>query len=92
VVLTGLVFGAAAARWNRVGIHIRSNLDLAIYVSGFLSGLMAMRSPLAMVPMMLPTIALWMLGKWASKRSRRVGAQEVGHSARARLARSGRRA
>lgn len=92
VVFTGLVFGAAAARWNRVGIHVRSNLDLAIYVSGFLSGLMAMRSPLAMVPMMLPTIALWMLGKWASKRSRRASAQEVGHSVRARLARSGRRA
>jgi hypothetical protein len=82
VVLTGLVFGAAAALWNRVGIHLRSNLDLVIYVSGFLSGLVAMRSPLSMVPMMLPTVALWTLGKMAAKRSRRFSAQVLPQSAR----------
>jgi len=62
VLIISLVFGAAAAMWNRVG---NSNLQFAqlLYASGFLCAALAMRSMLSMVPFMLPTIALWIFGK-----------------------------
>ena len=63
VLLISLVFGAAAAMWNRMGAN--SNLQFAqlLYASGFLCAALAMRSMLSMVPVMLPTIALWIFGK-----------------------------
>jgi hypothetical protein len=63
VSLISLVFGAAAAMWNRVGAN--SNLQFAqlLYVSGFICAALAMRSMLSMVPVMLPTLALWIFGK-----------------------------
>jgi oligosaccharide repeat unit polymerase len=63
VLLVSLFFGAAAAMWNRVGAN--SNLQFAqlLYASGFLCAAVAMRSMLSMVPVMLPTLALWIFGK-----------------------------
>jgi oligosaccharide repeat unit polymerase len=74
VLLISLVFGAAAAMWNRVGAN--SNLLFAqlLYASGFLCAALAMRSMLSMVPLMLPTLALWIFGKlwlprWSIRRA-----------------------
>jgi oligosaccharide repeat unit polymerase len=70
VLLTSLLFGAAAEMWNRVGRDINSSFAQALYASGFLCAAMAMRSMLSMVPFMLPTIALWLYGKlWLPRSS-----------------------
>jgi hypothetical protein len=72
VLLISLFFGAAAAMWNRVGAN--SNLQFAqlLYASGFLCAALAMRSMLSMVPVMLPTFALWIFGKlWLPRLSLR---------------------
>jgi oligosaccharide repeat unit polymerase len=59
VLIFGLVLGAAAALWNRVGEGVGSPFAQLIYVSGFACAAVAMRSVLSMVPLMLPTLALW---------------------------------
>jgi hypothetical protein len=63
VLLIGLVFGAAAAMWNRVGANSSLQFAQLLYASGFLCAALAMRSMLSMVPLMLPTLALWIFGK-----------------------------
>lgn len=68
VIVVGLAFGAAAGWWNRVGQNTSSSFSQILYASGFLCAAMAMRSLLTMVPFMLPTFALWLLGKyWLQK-------------------------
>ena len=59
VLIFGLVLGAAAALWNRVGEDVGSPFSQLVYVSGFVCAAVAMRSVLSMVPLMLPTLALW---------------------------------
>jgi oligosaccharide repeat unit polymerase len=67
VLVTGLFFGAAAEMWNRVGRNSNHQFALLLYASGFLCAALAMRSMLQMVPLVLPTLALWVFGKlWAS--------------------------
>jgi hypothetical protein len=63
VLAISLLFGAAAEMWNRVGLSSNRQFDQIVYVSGFLCAAIAMRSMLSMVPFMLPTIALWIVGK-----------------------------
>src|SRR5262249_50266983 len=68
VVIAGLLFGAAAELWNRVGFSSGHQFKQIVYVSGFLCAAVTMRSMLAMAPLMLPTLALWMFGKlWLSR-------------------------
>jgi oligosaccharide repeat unit polymerase len=69
-----LLFGAAAELWNRVGRNIGSSFAQLLYASGFLCAAIAMRSMLSMVPLMLPTLALWLYGRfWVSAaRARRL--------------------
>jgi oligosaccharide repeat unit polymerase len=68
VLLISLLFGAAAEMWNRVGLASNQQFNQIVYVSGFLCAAMAARSMLGMVPLMLPTLALWMLGRlWLSR-------------------------
>jgi hypothetical protein len=62
VLTISLLFGAAAEMWNRVGSSSKQ-LNQIVYVSGFLCGAIAMRSVMSIVPLMLPTIALWIFGK-----------------------------
>jgi oligosaccharide repeat unit polymerase len=70
VLAISLLFGAAAEMWNRVGFSNNRQFDQVVYVSGFLCAAIAMRSMLSMVPLMLPTMALWMFGKlWLSETS-----------------------
>ena len=69
VLLVGLFFGAAAEMWNRVGRNTNLQFDQMLYVSGFLCAALAMRSMLSMVPFMLPTLALWIFGKFCLPRA-----------------------
>jgi hypothetical protein len=62
VLIAGLFFGAAAERWNRVG-NANQQFSQLLYVSGFLCAVLAMRSMMSMVPLILPTVALWLFGK-----------------------------
>jgi oligosaccharide repeat unit polymerase len=64
VLIAGLFFGAAAGWWNRVGQQAGSSFSQLLYASGFLCAAMAMRSILSMVPYMLPTLALWIFGRY----------------------------
>jgi oligosaccharide repeat unit polymerase len=68
VLIAALMFGAGAALWNRVGQDAGSSFFQILYASGFLCAAMAMRSILVMVPFMLPTLALWLFGRfWTVK-------------------------
>jgi len=70
VLIAGLLFGAAAGRWNQVGQDRNSSFSQILYASGFLCAAMSMRSLLTMVPFMLPTLAMWGIGKfWLPKAS-----------------------
>jgi oligosaccharide repeat unit polymerase len=70
VLTISLLFGAAAEMWNRVGLSSNQQFNQILYVSGFLCAAITMRSMLAMAPLMLPTIALWIFGKlWLSDTS-----------------------
>jgi oligosaccharide repeat unit polymerase len=62
--LAGLLFGMAAGWWNRVGRNVESPLAQLLYASGFVCAALAMRSMLAMVPVMLPTLALWVFVRY----------------------------
>jgi oligosaccharide repeat unit polymerase len=72
VLVVSLFFGAAAEMWNRVRLNINSQFTQLLYASGFLCAALAMRSMLQMVPLVLPTLALWLFAKlWASPRALR---------------------
>ena len=64
VLIAGLLFGAAAGWWNQVGQRDNSSFSQILYASGFLCAAMSMRSLLVMVPFMLPTLAMWMIGRF----------------------------
>lgn len=64
VLIAGLCFGAAAGRWNQVGQRDNSSFSQVLYASGFLCAAMSMRSLLTMVPFMLPTLAMWVIGRY----------------------------
>ena len=64
VLIAGLMFGAGAALWNCVGQQAGSSFFQILYASGFLCASIAMRSILVMVPFMLPTLALWLVGRY----------------------------
>jgi hypothetical protein len=64
VLIASLLFGAAAGRWNQVGQNSDSSFSQILYASGFLCAAMSMRSLLVMVPYMLPTLAMWVIGKY----------------------------
>ena len=70
VLIAGLMFGSGAALWNRVGQNAGSSFFQVLYASGFLCAAMAMRSILAVVPFMLPTLALWLFGRYWLPRSK----------------------
>jgi oligosaccharide repeat unit polymerase len=65
VFLSGLLFGAGAAMWNGVARDVNSSRLL--YASGLVCAAMSMRSMLQMVPLMLPTAALWLCFRYWSR-------------------------
>jgi hypothetical protein len=70
VVAVSLLFGTLAEVWNRVGGNSDTQFALLLYVSGFLCAAIAMRSMLSMVPLILPTIALWLFGRLVLRRAK----------------------
>ena len=64
VLIFSLGFGAAAEMWNRVGRDIGSPISQLLYASGFLCAAIGMRSMLSLVPLLLPTFALWLCVKY----------------------------
>jgi oligosaccharide repeat unit polymerase len=64
VLIAGLFFGASAGWWNQMGQNKNSSFSQILYASGFLWAAMSMRSLLTMVPYMLPTLAMWMIGMY----------------------------
>src|SRR5262249_15637249 len=63
VLAAGLVLGAVAELWNRVGSNENSPFAQLLYASGFLCAALTMRSISWMSVMALPTLALWIYGK-----------------------------
>jgi hypothetical protein len=63
VLIISIILGAAAEKWNRVGANSSNQFMQLVYVSGFLGAAIAMRSMLSMMPLMLPTLALWIIGR-----------------------------
>jgi oligosaccharide repeat unit polymerase len=63
VLIISLSFGAATEMWNRVGLTTNQQFSQIVYVSGFLCAALAARSMLGMMPLMLPTLAIWILGR-----------------------------
>jgi hypothetical protein len=64
VVIISLSFGAALELWNRMCGGRNERFGQLLYVSGFLCATVAMRSMLSMVPLLLPSIALWLIGRF----------------------------
>jgi oligosaccharide repeat unit polymerase len=72
VLLAGLLFGAAAEMWNRVGHGVDTPFAKLLYASGFFCALLTMLSMVWMSVAMLPTLALWIYGKlWLLRSSPR---------------------
>jgi hypothetical protein len=71
VLVAGLLLGAIAEYWNRLGADANSPFQKLLYASGFLCAAITMRSTMWMSTMALPTLALWIYGKWLTGRSSR---------------------
>jgi hypothetical protein len=54
-----LLFGWLAGWWDRFGHDLRSNMNVALYASGFFAAMLSMRSMVWTTTAMLPTIAIW---------------------------------
>ncbi len=71
VIVASLVFGAAGARWNRLGMAAQGNLDKIVFATGFFAAGLGMRSFMSVAPAVLPTLALYIFRRWyAGKRKR----------------------
>jgi hypothetical protein len=56
----GLVLGWLCGWWNRFGQDLRSNVNVALYASGFFAAMLSMRSMLWLTTAILPSVALWL--------------------------------
>ena len=74
VALGGLCFGAAAARWNRVGAEADTNMRLILFAAGFFPAGICMRSFLSVAPAILPIFALLLFMRFFRERRRRARA------------------
>jgi hypothetical protein len=54
-----LLFGWLAGWWDRFGHDLRSNMNVALYASGFFAAMLSMRSMIWTTTAMLPTVAIW---------------------------------
>ena len=75
VLTAGLLLGALAEFWNRLGRNVHSQFGLLLYVSGFVCAAVTMRSTMWMSVTALPTLALWIYGKLWLSRPNPVGSQ-----------------
>lgn len=63
LLIVSLLLGSLCATWNRVGETARSNLDLLLYLSGFFAAALAMRSIQFLTVALVPTLAIYVLGR-----------------------------
>jgi hypothetical protein len=68
VLIVSLLLGSCAATWTRVGLVARTNLDLIYYASGFYAATLGMRSIMFITIAMVPTIALYLFGRYVLRR------------------------
>lgn len=59
IVIVALLFGWLAGWWDRLGHDLRSNINVAMYASGFFAAMLSMRSMIWTTTAMLPTVAIW---------------------------------
>jgi len=71
ILAVGLLLGWLGGWWNRFGQGLRSNLDVALYSSGFFAAVGSMRSVIFLTTAMLPSFAIWLYIKTRKARSRR---------------------
>jgi hypothetical protein len=69
ILVAGLLLGAGAELWNRLGRRVNSQFSQLLYASGFLCAALTMRSLSWMSVTALPTLALWIYGRLWRKRS-----------------------
>jgi oligosaccharide repeat unit polymerase len=74
VLIAGVLFGAAAELWNRLGRAVSSPFAQLLYASGFFCAMLSMRSITWASVTTLPTIALWLYGKVFLRRTSRARA------------------
>jgi oligosaccharide repeat unit polymerase len=60
ILAVSLVFGWLCGWWNRFGRDLRSNVNVALYASGFFAAMLTMRSMLWLTTAMLPSFAIWL--------------------------------
>jgi hypothetical protein len=63
VLAAGLVLGWLSGWWNRFGHDLRSNVNAALFVSGFFAAMISMRSMLWLTTAMLPSVAIWAVAR-----------------------------
>jgi hypothetical protein len=69
ILVAGLLLGAGAELWNRLGRKVNSPFSQLLYASGFLCAAITMRGLSWLSVMALPTLALWIYGRLWRKRS-----------------------
>jgi oligosaccharide repeat unit polymerase len=72
ILAVGLVLGWLCGWWNRFGRDLQSNLNVALYASGFFAVMLTMRSMLWLTTALLPTFAVWLYVRTRQRKSRRV--------------------
>jgi hypothetical protein len=60
ILVVGLALGWLCGWWNRFAGDLRSNLNVALYASGFFAAMLAMRSMVWLTTAMLPSLAIWL--------------------------------
>jgi oligosaccharide repeat unit polymerase len=68
VVIFSLAFGAFGAWWNRFGSNRVSNLDKVFYATGYIAAGVGCRSVLFVFTALLPSLALWLAGRFLANR------------------------
>jgi oligosaccharide repeat unit polymerase len=69
IIVASILFGALAAKWNRMGNNLNSNIRLIVFASGFFAAGLTMRSFLSAAPTLLPTLALYLYTRRKEKRA-----------------------
>lgn len=77
VAVAALILGSLAATWNRVGARLDSRFMLIFYASGFFAAALAMRSVLQVAPAVLPSLTLWLYGRYSLTVKRRPGGSRL---------------
>jgi hypothetical protein len=78
VLAVSLLLGWLGGWWNRFGQDLRSNVNVALYASGFFAAMLSMRNGLWLTTAMLPSFALWLYIKMQQRKLRHRRARSLG--------------